>query len=163
MAASSEALSVSGSKAGMNKLTLVALVIAVAALGFAFLKPGAAPASAPAEPAHAEPKPGPVVDVGQMSLNLADPGRYARVSFALVLAEGTVVGGGGHGGGEGGVEAQFPLVKEAVLFEFSKVSAEQLRAPGGLDAIANTLSERVRGIYEHGEVLRVVLTELLVQ
>ena len=163
MAASSATLPAPAAKSGMNKLTIVALAIAVAALAFTFLKPGAAPAEAPAEAAHVEPKPGPVVDVGQMSVNLADAGRYARVSFALVLTEGTVVGGGGHGGGEGGVEAQFPLVKEAVLFEFSKVTADQIRAPGGLDAIANTLSERVRAIYPHGEVMRVVLTELLVQ
>ena len=161
MAASSATMPAPAAKAGMNKLTIIALVIAVAALAFTFLKPAPA-AQAPAEAtAHVDPKPGPVVDVGQMTVNLADAGRFARVSFALVLTEGTVVGG--HGGGEGGVEARFPLVKEALLFEFSKISADQLRAPGGLDAIANTLSERVRGLYEHGEVMRVVLTELLVQ
>lgn len=142
----------------MNKLTIAAVAIAVAALAFTFLKP-AAPAEGVEVAAQAAPKPGPVVDVGQMTVNLADAGRFARVSFALVLTEGTVVGAGG----ENGVEARFPLVKEALLFEFSKVTAEQLRGPGGLDAIAATLSERVRGLYEGGEVMRVVLTELLVQ
>lgn len=160
MAASSATVPVPEAKAGMNKLTIVAVVIAVAALAFTFLKPASAPAEgAAAVAAEAAPKPGPVVDVGQMTVNLADAARFARVSFALVLTEGTVVGAGG----ENGVEARFPLVKEAVLFEFSKVTAEQLRGPGGLDAIAATLSERVRGLYEGGEVMRVVLTELLVQ
>lgn len=156
MSASSEALAApapaakSGAK---SKLAIIALVLAIAALAFVFMKPGASaePAAPPA------PQPGPVVDVGQMLVNLADAGRYARVSFALVLAEGTAVGSAD------GVEANFPLVKEALLFEFSKVTAAQIREPGGLDTIAATLSERARSIYPDGEVMRVVLTELLVQ
>ncbi|HWH33221.1 MAG TPA: flagellar basal body-associated FliL family protein [Egibacteraceae bacterium] len=157
MSASSEALAAPApaakSGAAKSKLAIIALVLAIAALAFVFLKPGAS-----AEPAAPpEPQPGPVVDVGQMLVNLADAGRYARVSFALVLAEGTAVGSAD------GVEANFPLVKEALLFEFSKVTAAQIREPGGLDAIAAALSERARAIYPDGEVMRVVLTELLVQ
>jgi len=147
---------------GKGKLMMIGgIAVAVLALAYVFvLKPSAPPA--PAEEVHAEPVPGAVVDVGQMTVNLADADRFARVSFAVVLVEGAEAGGG-HGEGEGGVEAKFPLLKEAVLFEFSKVTSDQLRAAGGLDAISKIVSERARAIYEHGEVLRVVFTELLVQ
>lgn len=150
---------------GKGKLMMFGgIAIAVAALAYAFVLKPSAPAPA-AEPAHVEPVAGDVVDVGQMTVNLADPDRFARVSFAVVLVEGAAVGGGGGhgGGGEAGVEAKFPLLKEAVLFEFSKLTSDQLRAPGGLDAISKLVSERARAIYEHGEVMRVVFTELLVQ
>lgn len=165
MAASTAVSASAAAKAqggGKSKMMMFGgIAVAVAALAYAFVLKPSAPA-APAEEAHAEPVPGAVVDVGQMTVNLADADRFARVSFAVVLVEGAEAGGG-HGGGEGGVEAKFPLLKEAVLFEFSKLTSDQLRAPGGLDAISKIVSERARAIYEHGEVMRVVFTELLVQ
>lgn len=146
---------------GKGKLMMIGgIAVAVLALAYVFVLKPSAPA-APAEEVPAEPVPGAVVDVGQMTVNLADADRFARVSFAVVLVEGAEAGGEGEG--EGGVEAKFPLLKEAVLFEFSKLSAEQLRAPGGLDAISKVVSERARAIYPDGEVMRVVFTELLVQ
>jgi flagellar FliL protein len=132
-----------------KKLLIVVAVLAIAAGAFLFLKPGQAAESAPAEPV-----PGAVVEVGQMTINLADPGRYARVSFSVVLVEGAA---------PEAVTAKFPLLKEAVLFEVSNVAAADLRAPGGLDAIAERLSAKARELYEDGNVLRVVLTEMLVQ
>lgn len=153
-----------GQSKGKGKLMMIGgIAVAVLALAYVFVLKPSAPA-APAEEVHAEPVPGAVVDVGQMTVNLADTDRFARVSFAVVLVEGAEAGGGeGEGEGEGGVEAKFPLLKEAVLFEFSKMTSDQLRAPGGLDAISKIVSERARAIYEHGEVMRVVFTELLVQ
>lgn len=138
-------------KGGKKKLVMIVAVLAVvgAAAYFFLLAPSAA---APAEPA--EPVPGEVVEVGQMTVNLADPGRYARVSFSVVLVEGAV---------PSEAAAKFPLLKEAVLFEVSNVASADLRAPGGLDAIAERLSARARELYDDGSVLRVVLTELLVQ
>jgi flagellar basal body-associated protein FliL len=159
--AASTAVSESAAPAkGKSKLMMIGgIAVVVLALAYVFvLKPSPAP---PAEAEHAEPVAGEVVDVGQMTVNLADPDRFARVSFAVVLVEGAVVGGG-HGGGPG-VEAKFPLIKEAVLLEFSKMTSDQLRAPGGLDAISKIVSERAKALYEHGEVMRVVFTELLVQ
>lgn len=161
-AVSASAASPKAQGGGKGKLMMIGgIAVAVLALAYAFVLKPSAPA-APAEEVHAEPVPGAVVDVGQMTVNLADADRFARVSFAVVLVEGAEAGGG-HGGGEGGVEAKFPLLKEAVLFEFSKMTSDQLRAPGGLDAISKIVSERARAIYEHGEVMRVVFTELLVQ
>lgn len=160
--AASTAVSASAAPAkGKGKLMMIGgIAVAVLALAYVFVLKPSAPA-VPAEEVHAEPVPGAVVDVGQMTVNLADADRFARVSFAVVLVEGAEAGG--HGEGEGGVEAKFPLLKEAVLFEFSKMTSDQLRAAGGLDAISKVVSERARAIYEHGEVLRVVFTELLVQ
>jgi len=138
-----------GKSKGKSKLAIIGLVVAIAALAFVFLKPSAAESTEPTEPV-----PGEVVEVGQMTVNLADATRYARVSFSLVLVEGLTADA---------VAAKYPYLKEAVLFEFSKVSAPDLRAPGGLDAIASRLSEGARAIYTDGEVIRLVLTELLVQ
>lgn len=138
-----------GQSKGKSKLAIIGLVVAIAALAFVFLKPSAAESTEPSEPV-----PGEVVEVGQMTVNLADATRYARVSFSLVLVEGLTVDA---------VAAKYPYLKEAVLFEFSKVSAPDLRAPGGLDGIATRLSEGARAIYTDGEVIRLVLTELLVQ
>lgn len=139
-------------KGGKKKLLLiVGGVVVLAAVALFFLKPADA-SSEPATPPA--PVPGEVVEVGQMTVNLADASRYARVSFSLMLVEGAAADQ---------VAAQYPLLKEAVLFEVSKLTAEQVRTTGGLDALAKALTERAQEIYPDGEVLRVVLTEMLVQ
>jgi flagellar protein FliL len=108
--------------------------------------------------AAAEPPPvveGEVVEVAQMTLNLAGPQtHYARVSFAAVLEE--------KADAEK-VKLRFPLVKDAVITEVGTFTAEVLRTPEGVEQLRERLTERVVGLYPEGEVVRVVFTELVVQ
>lgn len=141
-------------KAGKSKkkLVLVALaVIVIAGLAGFFLLGGDAEGGA--EPA--EPQPGDVVEVTEVTVNLAQSeNRFARVGFAVLLAEGVT---------SDQVSDRFPLLQEAVVRTVSSFSAGDLRAPGGFDSLADALSTRAREIYPDGEVLRVVITDLLVQ
>lgn len=107
---------------------------------------------------EAEPEPvaeGPVVEVGTLTTNLAGAnGRYARVGIALVLsadADAAAVG------------ERFALVKDAAITEIGRHDAAALQAAGGTETLRDGLAERITRLYPDGEVLRVVLTELLVQ
>lgn len=141
----------SGSK---KKLIAIVLVLALAGAGaFVFLRGGDAADAATGEPAAVVE--GEVVPVAQMTVNLANlENRYARISFAVVLSQGVL---------EDQVSPRFPLLQEAVLRGVTEFSPEDLRGPEGFDALATALTEQAKTVYPDGEVLRVVLTELLVQ
>lgn len=141
-----------GQSQSKKKLVAIVLVAVLAAGGaFTFMKGG----SAEADTTPAAPVAGEVVDVAQMTVNLANAeSRFARLSFSVVLPEGVV---------KEAVAPNFPLLQEAVLREVSQFDAGMLRAAGGFDALAEALTARAHEVYPDGEVLRVVLTELLVQ
>ena len=83
-----------------------------------------------------------------------DPVRYARITFAVVLPEGgdsTVVGD------------KMPLLKDGVLDVVAGLTAADLVGSSGLDELRASLTAKALEIYPDGEVLRVVLTEVLVQ
>lgn len=80
--------------------------------------------------------------------------RHARVAVAIVLAEGvdpTVVA------------ERSELLQDALLRELADMDAEGLRSAAGSDRLRRRLSEEAVTIWEEGQVVRVVLTELLVQ
>lgn len=143
-----------GSPGGKKKLLALALVLALGGAGaFVFLRGADATEGTPA--AVAAPVEGEVVEVAQMTVNLANlHNRYARISFAVVLSEGTV---------QDQVAPRFPLLQEAVLRGVTLFTPEDLRGPEGFDALSTALTEQAKTVYPEGEVLRVVLTELLVQ
>lgn len=126
------------------------LVLAVAGVGFKVLRP------ASAEEGDKPPAEGAIVTVDeQMTVNLAGPElHYGRVGFALVLADSTPVEL---------VQPRLPLVKDAVISVVGTYSPEQLRTPTGVQQLRKQLSQRARQLYPDGEILRVVLTELIVQ
>jgi flagellar basal body-associated protein FliL len=140
-----------------GRLLLVIVTVAVvagvavgAALYLLVLSGGEAEATDP--PPVVE---GAVVDVAEMTLNLAGPQmHYARLSLAAVLAEKA---------DEGKVQLRFPLLKDAVISEVGTFSAEVLRTPEGVEQLRQRLSERAVALYPEGEVLRIVFTELVVQ
>lgn len=98
---------------------------------------------------------GPVIEVDEMTITLADdPVRYARLKFAVVLPEGgdsTVVGD------------RVPVLKDAVLSVMAGYTADQLLGPEALAALRDELTASALTVYTEGEVLRVVITEVLVQ
>ena len=98
---------------------------------------------------------GAVIEVDEMTITLTDsPVRYARLKFAVVLPEGgdsTVVG------------ERIPILKDAVLDVVSAYGAEDLMGPDGLGDLRDELTAQALTVFTEGEVLRVVLTEVLVQ
>lgn len=140
-------------KGGRSRLVLVVLaVLALAAVAAKlFLLPGAAPEAGPA-PA---PEEGEVVTIGQMTTSLAGGGtHYARVELAAVAnAEADAAG----------LEERFPLMRDQALTVLMGFTAEQLRTVEGADALRAALTERAQAVWEDDQVLRIVLTDLLVQ
>jgi flagellar protein FliL len=98
---------------------------------------------------------GAVIEAEEMTVNLADPSpRYARLRFAVVLPP---------GGDSASVGERFPLLKDRVLDVMSQFTAAQLLAPGGLDEVRTELTAESQEVWPGGAVLRVIVTELLVQ
>lgn len=130
------------------------LVIGGALLGIA-LAGGVFFLRGPAEEEAAAPVDGPIVEVAQMTVNLAGSQlHYARFGFAVVLQEEFAAPD---------VEERFPLLQDAALSEVQTFNPDVLRTPEGLDELRGSLTARAGEVYPDGQVLRVVLTEMVVQ
>ena len=129
-------------------------VVLLAAVYFLFLSGGGGEEEA-AVTTTTIPVEGPVIEVDEMTITLSDsPVRYARLKFAVVLPEGgdtTVVG------------ERVPVLKDAVLDVVSAYTADELVGPAALGSLREDLTASALTVFTEGEVLRVVLTELLVQ
>ncbi len=79
---------------------------------------------------------------------------HARVALGLVLVEGA---------DETVITARAALLQDALLQEVAAMDADLLRSAAGSDQLRTNLTAHARRIWPDGEVLRVVLTELLVQ
>lgn len=139
-----------------RRLRLVVGLLLLGALGaggyLLFLGGGAEAAEEKVEEPVAE---GPVVEVGTLTTNLAGAAnRYARVGVALVLRDGAVAAD---------VEGRFALVKDAAITEIGRHEAAALQGADGTERLRAGLAEQITAVYPDGEVLRVVLTELLIQ
>ena len=139
-------------KGGKKKLILVVVLLAALGGGYFFMFGGS---SAPEEPVSTEPVEGAVIDGATMTVGLTGEGNsLARVSFAVVLSEGAdsaVVGN------------KIQILQDAALTTISQYTAPDLRSVEGLDRLRAELTERALEIYPDGEVIRVVLTEVIVQ
>lgn len=143
-----------GEKGGKKKMIMVVLpVLAVA--GFAakstILK-GKAEAK---EEKKVEAVEGEIVDIGSMTVNLADRDRhYARVGIALVLditahAEEIV--------------NKVPLLKDEAITKIGAHTSTELRTIEGQEKLREELMEAAHHVWEGHGVLKVALTEILVQ
>ena len=143
-------------KKGKGKLIGIigGVVVLLGAVYFLFLGGGGGDAEAGVTTTTI-PVEGAVIESDQMTVTLADdPVRYARITFAVVLPEGgdsTVVGD------------RMPLLKDGVLDVVAGLSAADLVGAAGLDSLRESLTTKALEVYTEGEVLRVVLTEVLVQ
>jgi flagellar protein FliL len=146
-----------GTPKGKKKLLVLALVAVLAGLGGFFAMKMLSPATAEAATPASEPPPeeGAVLEVAEMTATLAgDTTHLARVGFAVVTAadaDPTLV------------EPKFALLKDAAVDEMAASSAAALITPEGVDDLRARLTARALDIYPDGEVLRVVLTQLVVQ
>lgn len=143
-------------KGGKGKMIgiVVAVLVVVAGAYFFLLGGSGAPAE---EPVSAEPVEGAVIDGATMTVALDDGGNqthFVRISFAVVLAEGAdsaVVGN------------RIQILQDAALSTIAVYSADELRTVAGLDRLRGDLTAKAQEVYPDGEVIRVVLTEVIVQ
>jgi flagellar basal body-associated protein FliL len=145
----------SGKSPGRRKVViLLVLALVVGAGAFVAMRLLSGP---PAQASTAEPEPveGAVLEVAEMTATLSgDVPHLARVGFAVVLEESA---------DSAVVESKFALLKDAAVTELAQSSAESLVTPEGVDDLRSRLTVRAHDIYPDGEVLRVVLTGLVVQ
>lgn len=131
------------------------VVVLLGAVYFLFLGGGGGDAEEAGVTTVTVPIEGPVIEVDQMTVTLSDdPVRYARLKFAVVLPE---------GGDTAVVGDRVPVLKDAVLDVVSGYTAAELVGPAALAVLRDELSAKALEVYEEGVVLRVVLTEVLVQ
>lgn len=98
---------------------------------------------------------GDVIEVGDLTVTLADDQlRYAKVGIAVVLS--TVADSGVVG-------KRVPLIQDAAITVLSRFTAAQLLTDSGLDELRGELTDAARALFPDGEVMRVVLTELVIQ
>lgn len=144
-----------GGKKGKKKLFLiVGIVVALAAAAagyFLVLAPKSAPkdgaeASAEATP---EPKPGTVVKIDSVSINLAG-GHYLRLGLALQLTADV----------KEAPETAHAL--DLAISLFSQQPVEQVTTAEGRDALKAKLLEQVKEAYE-GEVMDLYFTDFVTQ
>jgi flagellar protein FliL len=79
---------------------------------------------------------------------------HARVAVAVVLAEGI---------DPAVVPPRAALLQDALLRELATMDVDGVRGAEGSDALRQRLSQDAREIWEEDQVIRIVLTELLVQ
>ena len=140
-----------GGKKKMKLLVLAVVAIVVGAVGAKmFLLTGDAEAGPPPPPEE-----GAVVTIGEMTTSLAGSGaHYARVEIAAVT---------NAAADAASLEAAFPLMRDQALTVLMGFTAEQLRTVEGANQLRDALTEKAQGVWEEQEVLRIVLTDLLVQ
>lgn len=141
-------------KGGRKKLIMIVGVLLVVGIGakFTVLSGSKAKGATPV----ASPSPGPVIDLGNMTLNLADtPGpHYAMVGLAVELSPKAAADK---------ITAQVPLLKDAALRTLSGLTMATLLSPTGQDGVRSTLTDQAQGIFGKDNITKVLLTEVVVQ
>ena len=142
-------------KGGKKKLIMMGapvLVLAVAA--YMFMGGGGGETAEAAEPPP--PVEGAVVAADPITVTMSgDPVRYVKATFALVMEETA---------DRSAVEGKLPLMYDAAISVIGGYDADDLRTPAGLDRLRSDLTERAtEDVFPDGEVIRVVLTEVIVQ
>ena len=108
-----------------------------------------------AEAIEASPEEGTILTLEPLTTTLGQSGlRHARVGIAVVLADGV---------DPLPITEKQALLKDALLREVATMDADRLRSAEGSEQLRSQLSRDARAIWGDDVVLRVVLTELLVQ
>jgi flagellar FliL protein len=137
----------SGGKKGKKKLLLivvpVVLVVGVAAWFF-LLRPSGAPK------AKEEPKPGPVLQLDPITINLSGS-HYLKLGIALQEASTAKEG-----------ETNGAKALDLAIVHFSGRSVDELAKAEGREAVKKELTEKIREAYED-EVYEIYFTEFVMQ
>ena len=142
-----------GGGRGMKKIIqMVVPALAVGAGMFFFLGGSGAEAGPTTTLAPVE---GGVLPVDTLTVNITgEESRYARLGFAVVLDSLA---------DPGVVEGRLPLLQDAALSIMVKYDSATLQSAVGQEQLRQELSNASVALFPDGEVLRAVLTELIVQ
>ncbi len=144
-------------KSGSKKkliMIVVPIVVVIAGAAVFFLR-GGDTAEAAVVTTTAPVVEGEVIEVDTMTVNLVgEEGRYARIGFAVVL-DSTA--------NTGVVGMKVPLMRDATLTVMTGFDSAELQTAEGMERLRQELSDAIVAIFPDREVIRVVLTELIVQ
>jgi flagellar protein FliL len=139
---------------GKKKIILMAVpaLLAIGAGAFFFLG-GSGDASAPTT--TLPPIEGEIIPIETLTVNLVgEENRYARLGFAVVLDSLADVGV---------VEGKLPLLQDAAIGVMVHYDSTTLQSVEGQEQLRQELTDASIALFPEGEVLRAVLTELIVQ
>lgn len=138
-----------------KKLIVLAVVVLVAGVGgFFAMRLLSTPATAAPAP-EPTPEPGAIVEVADMTTTLpGTPPHLARVNFSVQLSAEAVAEE---------IQPDLPLLKDAAVTELAESDAETLMTTEGVDDLRARLLDRATEIYPDDQVLKVLVTELVVQ
>jgi flagellar FliL protein len=141
---------------GKKKLVMIVVPIVVVIAGAAgFFLRGGDTAEAAVPTTTVPIVEGDVIEVDTMTVNLVgEEGRYARVGFAVVL-DSTAE--------SGAVGVKVPLMRDATLTVMTGFDSTELQTAEGMERLRHELSDAIVAFFPDGEVIRAVLTELIVQ
>ena len=149
-----KAAAADGEKGGKKKMVMIVVPV-LAVVGFmakSTLLKGKAADAKEAKPAPVE---GEVVDVGSLTVNLADVDKhYARVGIALVL------NATAH---SEEIVNKVPLLKDEAITKIGAHTSAELRTGEGQEKLREELKEATEHVWHEDEVLKVALTEILIQ
>jgi flagellar FliL protein len=135
----------------VKKIVLLVVPLALGAAGAKlFLPSGEA-----APPTTTLPKEGEVLVVETFTVNLeGDSGRFGRVGFGVVLKEGA---------NAEEIKAKLPILKDAALSILAEYTPGTLSSAEGMASLREELSHAAHELIDEEEIIRVVLTEVVVQ
>jgi flagellar basal body-associated protein FliL len=141
-------------KKGKGKIIIIVAVVLVAGVAakFTVLSGGKSGKAVPAP--TPTPSPGVVIDLGTMTINLAEPGRYALVGLAVEL---------GKDGTAEKYTPEMPLLKDATVRKLAGWTAAKLLSTTGQEDVRAQLTDQAQLIFGKDSVVKVLLTELIVQ
>jgi flagellar FliL protein len=141
-----------GGRSGKLKLLVPVVLLLGAGLAAKSLLLGS-----PAQKAEAKPKKqeGAIVTMDPVTVNLADAGfHYARVGFGIVL---TTTASSKE------VEERLPLFKDQAISTVGGFQSRVLKTVEGQDELRHRLTEVAFELYGEEEIVKVILTEIVVQ
>jgi len=100
------------------------------------------------------PTPGQVIDLGDLTINLAESSRYALVGLAVEL---------GKTADPATITTQMPLLKDAGVRKLNGMPAATLLSQAGQDQVRAELTDQAQQIFGKDKIVRVLLTEVVVQ
>jgi flagellar FliL protein len=140
---------------GKKKLVMIIAPVVLVAAGAGYFLTAGGDADAESATTTTEVVEGDVIEVDTLTVNLVgEEGRFARLGFAVVLKEGadtSVVG------------AKLPLLRDAAITVMTGYGSTELQTAEGMTKLRQELSDEMASLFPDGEIIRAVLTELIVQ
>ena len=142
-------------KKGKGKLIgIVIAAMLIGGVGAKFTVLSSGKAGTPKPTPTPTPEPGEVIDLGDLTINLAEPSRYALVGLAVEL---------GKTADPAKITTQMPLLKDAGVRKLNGLSAATLISSAGQDQVRAELTDQAQQIFGKDKIVRVLLTEVVVQ